>query len=555
MISTHVANSDTKTADRLARALAELESLRKQNKELYDIFKDINVGDLKADEKEVLENFQMRLTKADRTINNNQDYGYISQKEEPNIQYEIYRRRIEINIQEFWSYIHSELLNLQQQVKYLAPELINPINQVFNLGAQHKRSLINDIQTLAEVDGYATWREKESNDLSNLVQSRFKKLQNPSDCKSAKKLVCSLNKGCGYGCQLHHVVYCFMVAYGTERTLVLKSKGWRYHKAGWEEVFQPISETCTSATGETTKNWPGTPDIQVLTLPIIDSISPRPPFLPLAIPEDLAPRLSRIHGDPIVWWVGQFLKYLLRPQEKTAAFLQEAITNMGFKRPIVGVHVRRTDKVGTEASYHGIEEYMTAVDEYYNQLELKQKFDKRRIYLASDDPKVIVDAKNKYPNYEILGDADVAKTAAVSSRYSDSSLNGIILDIHMLSMSDYLVCTFSSQVCRVAYEIMQNFFPDAANKFKSLDDIYYYGGQNAHNRVAVLPHESQKNGELNLQVGDLIGVAGNHWNGFSKGRNLRTQQVGLYPSFKVKDKVESVKFPTYQEPSDKLIEE
>ena len=80
----------------------------------------------------------------------------------------------------------------------------------------------------------------------------------------------------------------------------------------------------------------GTPESQVISLPIIDSISPRPPFLPLAIPEDLAPRLIRLHGDPIVWWVGQFLKYLLRPQDDTAAMMQEAITNIGFKRPIVG---------------------------------------------------------------------------------------------------------------------------------------------------------------------------------------------------------------------------
>jgi hypothetical protein len=40
----------------------------------------------------------------------------------------------------------------------------------------------------------------------------------------------------------------------------------------------------------------------------------------------------------------------------------------------------------------------------------------------------------------------VAKTAAVSSRYSDSSLRGVIQDIHLLSLSNYLVCTFSSQV-------------------------------------------------------------------------------------------------------------
>lgn len=97
---------------------------------------------------------------------------------------------------------------------------------------------------------------------------------------------------------------------------------------------------------------------------------------------------------------------------------------------------------------------------------------------------------------------------------------------------------------------MQNYYPDAADKFKSLDDIYYYGGQNPHNRVAVLPHEPQKSGEISMLVGDLVGVAGNHWNGYSKGRNLRTNQIGLYPSFKVKDKVETAKFPVYPEVSD-----
>ena len=33
------------------------------------------------------------------------------------------------------------------------------------------------------------------------------------------------------------------------------------------------------------------------------------------------------------------------------------------------------------------------------------------------------------------------------------------------------------QVSRIAYEIMQTRFPDAADRFKSLDDIWYFGGQ------------------------------------------------------------------------------
>ncbi|KAJ8938216.1 hypothetical protein NQ314_011575 [Rhamnusium bicolor] len=546
MLSTSIATSDIKTTERLTRALADLEALRKQNEELQEIFKDISINNLNEEQKEAIENFQSRLTKAEHSFNSN-NLGYISPKEEPNTQYELLRRRIYSNTNELWYFVHSRLLDIQKRASEVAPELVDSIAYLLSLGLEHKRSLIYDVEQLTEVDGYATWREKESNDLSNLVQERFKYLQNPENCNTAKKLVCSLNKGCGYGCQLHHAVYCFMVAYGKKRTLIMKSKGWRYHKAGWEEIFKPISDTCTNPSGESVANWPGNQDTQVINLPIIDSLSPRPPFLPLAVPEDLAPRLTRLHGDPIVWWVGQILKYLLRPQEKTANMIQETMTKMGFKRPIVGVHVRRTDKVGTEAAYHGIDEYMAHVDEYYNYLELKQAVDKRRVYLASDDPKVLTEARNKYPHYEIIGDPSISKTAAVSTRYSDSSLFGIILDIHMLSMSDYLVCTFSSQVCRVAYEIMQNYYPDASARFRSLDDIYYYGGQNAHNVVAVWPHEPKRSSEMTIAAGDLIGIAGNHWNGFSKGRNLRTNQIAFYPSFKVKDKIETAKFPNYSE--------
>lgn len=201
----------------------------------------------------------------------------------------------------------------------------------------------------------------------------------------------NLEQGCGFGCQLHHVVYCFIMAYATERTLILKSKGWRYHKQGWEEVFHPISESCTTSEGTSHANWGnGHYNTQVVDIPIIDSLNPRPPQLPLAIPEDLAPRLKRLHGDPIVWWVGQFLKYLIRMQPETQAIIDEGTQKLGFQNPIVGVHIRRTDKVGTEAALHKVEEYMQHVEEYYNQLELIETVDKRRVFLASDDPKVFI---------------------------------------------------------------------------------------------------------------------------------------------------------------------
>lgn len=56
------------------------------------------------------------------------------------------------------------------------------------------RSLLTDMQTLKEVDGYDKWRDNEAFALSDLVQRRLHALQNPTDCSTAKKLVCNLNK-------------------------------------------------------------------------------------------------------------------------------------------------------------------------------------------------------------------------------------------------------------------------------------------------------------------------------------------------------------------------
>lgn len=77
-------------------------------------------------------------------------------------------------------------------------------------------------------------------------------------------------------------------------------------------------------------------DVQVVELPIVDSLHPRPPYLPLAIPEDLAQRLHRLHGDPSVWWVSQFVKYLIRPQAWLEKEIQDTTAKLGFRHPIIG---------------------------------------------------------------------------------------------------------------------------------------------------------------------------------------------------------------------------
>ena len=57
--------------------------------------------------------------------------------------------------------------------------------------------------------------------------------------------------------------------------------------------------------------------------------------------------------------------------------------------------MRRTDKVGDEAGFHSINEYMLYAEEWYDTYELKHPGTPRKIYIASDDPKVVEEARSQ----------------------------------------------------------------------------------------------------------------------------------------------------------------
>lgn len=48
------------------------------------------------------------------------------------------------------------------------------------------------------------WRNAQLTKLAEDLQNKIRNLQNPdsNQCDKRKKLVCQLNKGCGFGCQV-----------------------------------------------------------------------------------------------------------------------------------------------------------------------------------------------------------------------------------------------------------------------------------------------------------------------------------------------------------------
>ncbi len=325
------------------------------------------------------------------------------------------------------------------------------------------------------------------NALDNLIQNRLKNLQNPRNCSEAKKIICNFKITCGYGCLIHHAVYCFILAYATQRMLVIKSdKGNEafFDHDIFKNLFQPLSLSCENLPNISAQDmvtW-GSENANEEVNVILHIARERPTstFLPCAIPRDIADDLLTFHNHPCAWWVGQFVKFLLRPNSKYNSTLSTLFKAAFKQRPVVGVHIRRTDKAKTD-KLHPVSSYMSRVDKLLGGSQ-------KRIYLASDDPAVFDVTRDQYSDIIVFGDQRLSLNADPKKRKSAEAFYEFFTTIFTLARCDFLVCTFSSNVCRLIYELRQCEDYDAVNKTVSLDMKWlFHSGTNRDCTIADFP--------------------------------------------------------------------
>ena len=467
----------------------------------------------------------------------------------PNTKYEYTKRKIVQDMEELWWYFESsnENLKTEKEITTILTDLRN----------RHS-AILSQLEDLSNYDGYNSWREKESKELTDLVQKRISFIQNPRSCSNAKKLFCSIDGDCGFGCQFHRIVICLIISYATGRTLLLDTQNWSYSCDGkgiFEHIFQPISETCSLHRDYDISNskiieWPGTSDDEIVKFSFGGKHS-RPKFLPPMVPKDLIDRIMRLHGNPVLWWLSQFVKFLWKFQPKTQSLLKESEKELGKTAITVGIHVRRNDKIiENESKYYPIAEYMKYAKEYFEKEEFKKKnkFISKQVFIASDDESVFDEIRKKYPEYKVLGDELRTRSASLMSRYDFESLKYLITDIHMLSQSDYIVCTLSSNVCKLAHSIQQQRFVDGSRRLYSLEDSWLNSGTLftwRHVQQSIYSHEAVSPQQLSLNVGDYIFNITTSRDGFSFGTNMKNNRSGIYPTYKTIPVVQTYVFPTY----------
>ena len=180
---------------------------------------------------------------------------------------------------------------------------------------------------------------------------------------------------------------------------------------------------------------------------------------------------------------------------------------------------------------------MKEVDLWFRKYEMSHPKVKRKIYLATDEPLVIKECQKKYPHYTIYNSLENAKSATKENgeRYTEASLLGMIHDVHMLSLARFVVCTHTSNTCRLLYELMHYKHGDASSMVYSLDSPWSNPFLRKHIRwEAVL--EDKKTG---LRRGDTLisyDKIGSHhvqvenkW--MVKTENQRTTKEHQYPQF------------------------
>ena len=79
----------------------------------------------------------------------------------------------------------------------------------------------------------------------------------------------------------------------------------------------------------------------------------------------------------------------------------------------------------------------------------------------------------RYKDYELISSGDHAKFTDPNDNTVEKVEN-ILLDIILLSQCEYVVCTLSSNVGRVVYELMSLKYMNFTKRVVSLDKEYYF---------------------------------------------------------------------------------
>jgi len=240
-----------------------------------------------------------------------------------------------------------------------------------------------------------TWCDTYYEDTAD-VQQYLYNLQHPKNCSSARFLVLPQEYFSGFGSSIRMKAAFMGIAVQENRTFILPDGAeWIFGHAcdppSAECYFEPLTQCSTSLHAP---KWMDAPKLtkigehsneRVVRLQVNYVMDPPEGFSRLKF----VPR--PFSNKDRFWWHAQAIKYVARPNERSRKIVAEEQKKIFppdgvIPHPIISMYVRHGDK-WKEATLHNLSMYMNGIEE------VSQKHNIKDIYLNTDDPEVITEAK------------------------------------------------------------------------------------------------------------------------------------------------------------------
>lgn len=337
--------------------------------------------------------------------------------------------------------------------------------------------------------------------IHQLIWSQIHSLQEKGDCRKKKILVCDADGHfAGFGSMVHRYGVCMHVAFGLGRLVIINSKHYD-HFGGLNKWLLPLSKKCSYLK----KKYPEYSNSCNLsqthcyknngydvnnTYKVLE-FAPRPMFpyprhVPGAIPKVIEKALLMLEiEDPKMWLSAQFLGYLLLRSNRYFKYTWKVLSKrVNFRYPVVSMHIRHGDKLIKEAKYVKEERFLKAAERYFNTS--LPNTSPWRIYVASDDKNIEKKLNSLIPTrkFKLLFLPRTYRNEGLKSytkeNFPAEVIESIFVDIYFLVYSNYTICTYTSNICRLVNLLRQARQPyKIKNKIESLDTeqmFYEYFG-------------------------------------------------------------------------------
>ncbi|KAL7056702.1 hypothetical protein AAHC03_020579 [Spirometra sp. Aus1] len=316
------------------------------------------------------------------------DYPTPSQRGSP--KFDMLLRQARQTVNELWRLTNARF-NIHNQKS-------PPIRQLHTLLSQATLQLTARLSLLDKLSGRREKRREKVDALSSELRHQISSLQNPHDCSRSRFALADVCCGCGLGCLAHNMALKFSYSFATSRTLLVQKTN------DSKDFFMPLSN-CSLRYAVVQ------PDVPRLenTLPKISKGYHAP-----AMPREWSAKLSEPLGDPFPWYRGHLLDYILRPGhpalrhelEMGLRHLRKDLDGRRYDGLTASIHVRRTDQLHVEASYHVLEEYMRHIKRFFDLKVVEYSLEtgsthppiwsgRRRVFLASDDASVFHESSDQ----------------------------------------------------------------------------------------------------------------------------------------------------------------